>query len=226
MQTHYYCPGKIAVTDTESTVQFYISKDKKLSYCSYCFHKYKDKIDTKQFELSKNNKYYCMWNVDFSDSSLVLDDIRVSIVNPENYYRYNKQIIDQDYNNGICVGINNNSKFMVVIENISNEPKHKISLSSIVHNNEVNTYYANLESDCIIVKYMSYNHDLIFDDSNYRKKHIIKLSINKWKQQIIEGTPTYILDKESVDFSIHLVRKKEDINVVSYNSLVLVNNYI
>ena len=221
MQKLYYCSGKIPVyynneeQDKNECIPWYESDGANLMYCQQCFLDNRSKLIENKISMkpiTNNKTCYCMSDKDFSDFCFISENIRVSIVNPDNYYRYKKM---SEYTNSMIVGLPNDSKYMIVVENCN--PNSFISIGTIIHGNEVNNYYVSMDPRCLIIKSMCHGDDLIFDEK-LNDKNSITLTICVWRQHPDDNMRKYhLMVKDPITIRLQLIQRKTEINVNKIN---------
>ena len=212
MENTCFCPGKII---TGKTRNWYLPLnndtvvEKKHSikiYCEHCLNEYGYGIPEVQFKLIKSKEYSCSSDRDFNDSSISINGVRVSIVNPNNFYRYKKL---RSTNATATIGIPNNEPFMIVVENCDKNTT-SITVDDIVHDNVENTYYINKETFHIIDT-MSHNEQLIFNEQN---RNIISLKVIKWKKNTENGSSYLVMNGDPINFSIKLTKNDNNLKEI------------
>lgn len=193
-----FCTGRAVVNKNR---KWYKTIDNANIFCENCYNEYNNYINAIQFILMFGKDYSCSWDKDFSDSSLCYNNIRISVINPDVFYRYKKI---KSTNTTLTLGLPNKQKYMILVE--SCDKSIKLTVNNILHDNIENEYYGNPEYFHLIDK-MSYNDDLIFNDSN---KNIISFYVTKWKKVIDDNGNHYIMQEEPIQFSIKLSRNENE----------------
>lgn len=187
-----FCPANIPFV--YKPIKFYRSTiPPKISYCEYCFKHFSNLVTQTTFYLETHPKNQiiprCHTNKQFKSCSLICDNIKIFIINYDNYYRYNYDAI----NNGFIIP--ENTKFMILIENTNYE---KISIDSLFHGATKNIIYNEL-SYSILITSLSYKSDLVSDKSN---DNTISLIINKWKSHPDDSQCCILDAKIKIKFSL------------------------
>lgn len=227
MRKLYYCSGKIPIyynneqQHENECIPWFESEDNKLIYCQQCFIENRNELIEKKINMepiTHNKTCYCMHNKNFSNFCLTTENIRISIVNPENYYRYKKI---SENNNLMIVGLPNNSKYMIVVENCN--PYSFISFSTIKHGNDINNYYANMDQRCLVIKSMCHGDDLIFDEK-LNDKNLITLIICIWRQHPDDSVrKCYLMVKEPIVIKLQLIHRETEINI---NKIKIIEDFV
>jgi len=239
MEDICFCPGKV-ITRKKRNWYFpftELNKSTNLAkiYCEHCFNEYSYGLNELQFTVNNVDEHYCSSDKDFNDASIIIDNIRVSIVNPKNLYRYKK--IKSTTTTAI-IGIPSNEPYVIVIENCDKNTT-KITISDIFHDNIENIYYNNEHSNnkenFHIIDKMSHGEPLIFND---KYKNIINLKVIKWKKASDNGSSFLTINGNPITFSIRLVKNdnclKEINDLIAYyksleeqnKKIVIVNDFI
>jgi hypothetical protein len=227
METIYLCPGRIDVEhkDQRWYIPVYNGKKNTIYYCEACFKKYSQMMKQLQFELEIGTMHHCEWNKNFVNSSVNINNVRISVVNQKTLYRYT---IKELTNETIKVGLPNKTSYMIVVENW-NENKDedvRISIDNIKHGNISNTYYSEYK-DKLIIDSMSYISELIYNESSNNKnnnnngnENVITFTITKWnKQKTGELRGYYKMVNPSFNIRIELVT--DDSEIEKMNNLII-----
>jgi len=202
MRKIHLCPGKINIK--RPTQQWYIPVNIEKYYCEACLKNYSDIIEQIQFNLEIGTKHHCDWNRDFAKSSLMISNVRISIVNPTTLYRYKVKKVNST---SIKVGIPDKTNYMIVIENCELDTDIRICVENIKHGDVDNTYYNKLK-DIQIVKLASYASELMYDASDY-DKNVITFQISKLVRQ--SNNQYYKLIDNPFNVQIELVTDNSEI---------------
>ena len=202
MRKIYLCPGKININKTDQCWYKPVNTDK--YYCGTCLEDYSDVMEP-QFNLEVGTKHYCGWNRNFTDCSLTVSNVKISIVDPLTLYRYTVKKITGTY---IKVKLPDKANYMIVIENCVIGNDMRINVENIKHGDTDNTYY-NKFKDQQIIKFMSYTSELIYDETDY-DKNIITMQINKLIRQ--PSSQFYKLLDKPFDVQIELITDNYEIN--------------
>jgi len=197
-----FCTGK-AIANKER--KWFKTIDNTNVYCENCCNEYNDLIGAIQFCLVVEKDNTCTWDKDFSDSSLCYKDVRISIVNPDVFYRYNKvKMSNPNLNTTLMIGVPDQHKYMILIE--SCDKTTKLTVNNIMHDNIDNEYYGNPENFHIIDK-MSYSDHLVFNSSN---RNIITFSVTKWRRTVDKDGVHLMMFGESLKFTIRLMKNDNE----------------
>jgi hypothetical protein len=200
-----FCPGKIKIK--KNNQRWYAPVDNKnITYCEPCFKKYGDSIKNIQFYLNGNENNYCHWDhEDFKNSSILINNMRISVVNPITLYRY--QVLAQD-DISMSVGVPNNTPYMIVIENCDLYTDSRISIENIMHGDSPNIFDTRSKKNRLTILFMSYSSDLIFNENN---NNAISFTISKWiKYNDNCCGPYYGLYSMIHNFTIELLRNDSE----------------
>lgn len=225
MKKLYLCPGNLTVKEDQV---WYKSINSNKTYCEACFLKNSDKINENVFYLETGGNYHCCWKNDFVKHSVVVNNIKVSILDAKTLYRYKVKTI----NNSCKICIPNDTQYIIAIENcdINNT---KLSIKNIMHDDVRNIVYSEL-GDGLIISSMSYTEDLVFDKS---LNNIINITVDKWKKHYID-TSCYALDTNPVNITVQLIEDegeaKKITNILKYyknlhvskKKIIVINNFI
>jgi len=202
MESICFCTGKAQVNKER---KWYKTIDNINVYCENCCNEYNNLIDAIQFLFIVGKDYSCTWDKDFTESSLCYNDVRVSIVNPDVFYRYKKiKSSNTTLKTTLMVGLPEKQKYMIFIE--SCDKATKLTVNDIIHDNIENEYYGNPENFHIIDK-MSYGDDLVF---NSIKRNIITFSITKWKRTVDNDGVHWMMNGEPLRFTIRLMKNDRE----------------
>lgn len=233
MDKQYLCPGKI---NTDKKMVWYSPVSKYPSYhtyCENCFKEYSNLMENIAFTVNKDKNNRCYWNKNFDDSSITVNDIKISVFNPENYYRY-KKVKSKTFDTTLTIGIPQNHKYMVSIESCDDDVK--LTVECIVHRDIKNSSLTLPEISHIIDK-INYTDDLVFNDkSDY---NLITFKVKKWiKSSDKDLHKYYVMKDNSTKFTINLVRNENEIQRmnreiekskslnVKINKIVIVNDFV
>jgi hypothetical protein len=228
-----FCPGKIITGKHSNWYLPYNDKNSTKIYCEHCFNEYSYCMNELQFLCVKSREYSCSNDKDFNESCIINNNIRVSIVNPTNYYRYKKI---RSTTSTAMIGLPNSAEYIIVIENYD-KTTCKITVNDIFHDNIENTYYDKLynRDNFHIIDQMSHNEPLIFNEQN---KNIITLKVNKWKKHFDNGSNYLVMNGEPITFNIKLVKNDNAVREMESSSeyykslkeqnkkIVIVNDFV
>lgn len=227
------CPGKINNNDT---LNWYIPiNSKNEAYCENCIMKFGDSIEHKYFTIEHGLQYHCCYNRNFDNSCLIIENIRVSIVNPDNLYRFpirknlsiwrNEQIISAE--------LPFDQNYMIVLEmhneNNQDNENNKINIMSMTYNGNKEMHNRKPEEH-IIIDSVSNLPNLIFKEYS-----LIGLSIAKWKRRNDhELSKYYIIEGNPINVKINLLRNDAILNEMNcqlnfrniINKTVVINDFI
>ena len=177
------CPGKIPIKNIDqpwympyTTINDDKDKDKVNSVlCENCYKTFGLLPEFPQcFKIVYGQNYICGNSLrSFDKSSVTKNNIRVSLMNPDNFFRYRFY----KFRNELTFHIPKNEKYVIIIENLDRLQKDtKISVDHVEHNGTESRYYDK-----------KYPHYLILDDtdetSSYNSscgEHYVKFTIKKW----------------------------------------------
>lgn len=211
MEGYRLCPGKIEIK--QKNQHWYIpAKYGKICekyYCESCFKEFSNALSNQsQFSLEVGTKHYCDWNREFKKSSIVINNVRISIVNPYTLYRYQIKEVN-DFK--IKVGIPNKTNYMIAIENWENNDNTRILIENIKHGDKINQYYCKIKNN-LSINFMSYESDLTYDESD-EKLNTITFTINKLIRRSEYGIGSYyVVDGKPFDVQIELVTDNDESN--------------
>lgn len=199
-----FCLGKLKL---KGDCIWYVSNDNE-TYCEPCFKRYPRKINGIQFNTIYGNGYYCHLNCDeFRSFSVMNSGMRISIVHPQTLYRYSVEPITA---NSIRVRIPNLAPYAIVIENYDKYADTRINIENIMFGDQTNIFDSCSTKNKLIVPFMSYSSDLLFDESD---NNIITFKLNKWIRRNDADCSYYGLYKE-VPFTIELVRDDKEYDIM------------
>lgn len=226
MSTVYLCPGK-TIMDYDDQIWYKTINHPIKIYCESCFKEHSNEIDCNMFHLETGKGYHCQWDNSFANFGLV-DNIKLYIVDMNTFYRYP---INKVNNNYMRVYLPNNTKYMIIIENY--EDDSKLSIKNIMHEDIENTIYSEL-GDNLVIKTMSYTHDLLFNDELNK---VINISLDRWKKDYVDGV-YYLINDSPINIVIELIRDDSEyekmVELIEYykklevnkRKIVIVDNFI
>lgn len=147
------CPGKIPIKNKEQPWYLPIGNNypENCVICECCYKNYNKYLYPVCFKIVHGDKYFCWCNLrTFDKSSICINNIRVSVINPTNFYRY--RIVKRKDKINFCIP--KNGKYIVIAENMENcninlshncvqEDVHntKISVDIVLSNDTESRYY-------------------------------------------------------------------------------------
>jgi len=171
----------------------------------------------------------CHYDKNFESASITKNEVRLSIANPSNNYRFNK-IKSSDTE--ITVGLPENQRYMIILEVCDDDINGKISIESLTHNG-IDNSMCNSSERYIVIQFMSYANDLIF-----RENETINIHVQKWiKHPESDMSGFYILN-DDIHFTINLVcNNNEKNNMNKYEKqngmirdaskkIIIINNFM
>lgn len=220
MEHIYFCPGKIKIKGAYGC-WYCIDNTSKETFCESCVLKYGNLIQNKQLWISNREINKCYWQSDgFKDSSALINNIRISIVDRYTLYRYKMET----YNNiNFTVNLPNKSLYMILLENCDTNVDSRISVGNIMHGDEYNFYDPQSKKNKILIPFMSHSSDLVFDENNINK-NTLHLTIYKWIKCNDEFGSFYGLYKSPINITIDLIRNDNEINKIK-KTIQEFNNY-
>lgn len=173
------CPGKIPVKS--KTQPWYMPctvEDNNFVLCESCYKTFGGMMDPICFKIVYGEKYTCGCILrKFDESSTTINNIRVSFINPDNFFRYRFT----QFRNEITVNIPRSEPYKIIIENLEDVSRdNKISVDKIIYNGTIIDYHNK--------KYPRYLIIDIDDDMNtpYNKssasEKMITFKVNKWER--------------------------------------------
>ncbi|QKF94037.1 hypothetical protein QKU48_gp0579 [Fadolivirus algeromassiliense] len=223
------CPGRINNNDE---MEWFVPIDSKnhAAYCKNCYYEFGDTIEQKYFTIEKGLEYYCSYNRNFDDSSIMLDNIRISVVNPVNLYRYRKLLF---VGSSMHVGIGKNQPYMIVIETCNEDENKKVSIENLKYN-DINDQYPTKPERNIIIDHILNKPHLI-----YNVDHNMSFTLKKWKKHDDPELSKYhVIDGEPIDITIKFVNdtyaEKTMNDVLNYyenmgtenNKIIVVHDFV
>ena len=209
-----FCLGKLKLKEDRN---WYIPTEEMVTYCEPCFKRYPKKMRSIQFN-TIYGKHFCNWDCEeFKSFSTMIYGMRISIVHPQTLYRYTSEIIGS---NSIKVKIPNDFPYMLVIENYDKFADTRINIENIMFGKQHNVFDTYSTKNKLIIPFMSYSSDLLFDENN-GENNVITFRLNKWIKCNEYEYSYYGLYKE-VNFTIELVRDDRE----SDKMYDLIDNYV
>lgn len=162
------CPGKIPIKSLKQPWYASYDDNNKFILCENCYKTFGKMMDINCFKVVYGSNYTCSCTLrTFDKSSVTINNIRVSVMNPVNFFRYRIT----KFRNEVTFHIPKNEKYVIIIENLT--PDTKISVDTVEHNNSESRYYDK-----------KYPHYLILDESDNETtscaEHYLKFTIKKW----------------------------------------------
>ena len=195
MSTVYLCPGKTIMNHEDQIWYKTIDPPTKI-YCESCFKEHSNEIDCNMFHLETGKGYYCQWVNNFTNFGLI-NNTKVYIVDMNTFYRYPINKANGDY---MRVYLPNNTKYMIIIENCE-ENDSKLSIKNVMHGDVQNTIYSEL-GDNLVIKTMSYTHDLLFNEESNK---LVNILLDRWKKDYVDGV-YYLINNDPINIVIELIR--------------------
>jgi hypothetical protein len=175
------CPGKIPIRSVNQPWYMPITHDiQSLTnpnvMCENCYKIFGGMVDPICFKIVYGEKYTCACTLrSFDKSSITLNNIRVSIMNPDNFFRYRIS----KFRDEVTFHIPKDEKYIIIVENLDSNNNTKISVDQGEHNGCESRYYDK--------KYPYY---LVLDDSDdyllYNNscatEQIVQFNVKKWEK--------------------------------------------
>ena len=206
------CPGKIPIKS--NTQPWYVpytdsSEHKNLVLCESCYKTFGGMMDPICFKVVFGN-YVCNCSMrTFDKSSVIINNIRVSFMNPNNFFRYRVS----KFRNEITINIPRNEPCKLIVENLETfENKEKKISVEIIEYNETEIHYHDK-------KYPQY---LIIDmDDQYNKssasEKFVKFRVNKWERMKEKDMKQYYqLVDNTTEFKFKLNYTNGEIKVMNH----------
>lgn len=203
------CPGRINLDDN---IEWFvpIRSVNGFAYCKNCLIEFGELLEQKYFSIERGLDYHCSYDKNFEDASLLIDNIRISIINPDNLYRFPKK---RSTETSLTIGLPINQKYGIVIENCDEDMYSKISIGSVKYGNDENSYYTKPERN-IIIEYTNNVPELIF-----KEFQVVSLVIKKWKKHPDADMAKYhIIDGDPIEIKLNLM--KDDTALTNMNNIV------
>lgn len=155
------CPGKIPIRNDEQPWYAPIG-DYPSNYvlCECCYKHYGKSLDPICYKVVYGEKYYCSCSLrTFDKSSIVCNNIRVSVINPDNFFRYRMSKRKSE----IIFHIPKDERYQIIVENmdVSETANSKISVDLVNYDNDVEVRYYDKKYPYYLIidneDYMAYN---------------------------------------------------------------------
>ena len=177
------CPGKIPIKS--KTQPWYTPcepLDINFVLCESCYKTFGGMMDPICFKVVYGEKYICNCTLKtFNKSSITINNIRVSFMNPNNFFRYRIS----KFRNEVTVNIPKNLPCKIIIENLEifdsdNDKNKKISVEIIEYNDTEIQYHDKKYPQYLIID-MDDDLSIPYNNSSASEK-FIKFIVNKWER--------------------------------------------
>ena len=169
------CPGKIPIRSKDQPWYAPIGDyPTNFVLCENCYKIFGGMMDPICFQKVYNEKYICSCTLrTFDKSSITINNIRVSIMNPDNFFRYRIS----KFRDEITFHIPKNEKYVIIVENLDSlSNDSKISVDLVEYDNTESRYYDKKYPQYLILDgsedYLAYNSSCA--------EHHVKFNIKKW----------------------------------------------
>ncbi|ARF09456.1 hypothetical protein Indivirus_1_79 [Indivirus ILV1] len=210
------CPGKIPIRN--KTQPWYAPiGDYPSNYviCECCFKHYGKLLHPICFKIVYGEKYHCWCEFrTFDKSSIKINNVRVSVINPENYFRY--RITKK--NNEIIFNIPEDGKYQIIVENMDHKSDSKISVDVVNYDDIEVRYYDKKYPQYLIIDNDDY---IVYNNLSKIEQHI-DFVIKEWIKSTDPYMKSHYIRRDNKSYySITLLFNNNEDKII--NSIIEIN---
>lgn len=210
------CPGKIPIRNKEQPWYAPIGDyPTNCVICECCYKHYGKELEPICFRIVYGEKYHCWCELrSFDKSSIMMNNIRVSVINPENYFRYRISKRRDE----IIFHIPKDEKYQIIIENMNSRTDSKISIDDVNYDDIEVRYYDKKYPQYLIID----NEDYIAYNNLFRIEQHINFGVKKWVRPVDQYMkPHFIRGDDDAYFEITLFFSENENKIM--NSIIEIN---
>lgn len=200
MEKIVLCPGRIPIRNSEQPWFSPVNdgdgdcNEEGKVICECCYKYYGKDLDSTCYKIVYGPKYHCSNKLrSFDELSITINNIRLSVINPDNFFRYRMTRTISE----IIFHIPKDERYQIIIENLDqNDIKTKISVDLVNYDDIEVRYYDKKYPYYLIID----NEDYLAYHNMSRIEQKIDFIIKKWRKL----DNNYIRDENDAYFDIKL----------------------
>jgi len=211
------CPGKIPIRNKEQPWYAPIDDNYPINcvICECCYKHYGKLLEPICFKVVYGEKYYCWCGLrTFDKSSVTINNIRVSVINPDNFFRYRLS----KRKDKIHVHIPKDHKYIIIAENMDEGSDSKISVDEVSYSDIDVRYYDKKYPYYLIID----NEDYIAYNNLSNSEQNVNFIIKKWTKSTDPDMKSYYtLVNDDSYFEFQLIFGDNESKIM--NSVIEIN---